>query len=66
MPNVYIEKNPNGQFEVKQRGNPNPVATAPTQKEAEQKAEELFPGVHPDVERVRHTEKGKPDQWRKE
>jgi hypothetical protein len=64
--NIYIEHNKgSGKYEVKEEGNPIPVAEAPTQKEAEEKAAQLYPGVKPDVERVRHTEKGGPDQWRK-
>ena len=66
MPNVYIEETPEGTYQVKERGNPKPIAVAPTQREAEEKAKVLYPGVHPDVERVRRTDKGKPDQWRKE
>jgi hypothetical protein len=65
MGNIYIEQNPDGGYEVKERGNPIPVAVAPTQKEAEVKAKELYPDVSPDVERVRHTDKGEPDKWRK-
>jgi hypothetical protein len=64
MPNVYIEETPDGKYQVKVRGNPIPVAETPTQREAEEKVKQLYPGVHPDVERVRHTDKGKPDQWR--
>jgi len=66
MSHIYIERNQQGHYEVKEKGNPIPVAVAPTQKEAEQKAHQLYPGVHPDVERVRTTDKGHPDQWRKE
>lgn len=66
MSNVYIERNQSGTYEVKLKGNPTPVAVAPTQKEAEEKANKLFPNVQPDVERVRHTNKGEPDKWRKE
>jgi hypothetical protein len=65
MGNIYVEQNSAGNYEVKERGNPKPVAVAPTQKEAEEKAGKLYPGVHPDVERVRHTDKGEPDKWRK-
>ena len=65
MSNVYIERNPNGKYEVKQEGNPNPAAVAPTQKEAEDMAKQLFPNTRVDVERVRYTNVGKPDQWRK-
>ena len=39
--------------------------TAPTQAKAIERAREFSPGVAPDVERVRHTNRGKPDQWRK-
>ena len=66
MANIYIERNPNGHYEVRQRGNPTPIAVAPTQKEAEEKANQLFPNIRPDVERVRHTDRGEPDKWRKE
>ena len=65
MSHIYIERNPQGIYEVKEKGNPKPVAVAPTQKEAEQKANKLYPGVGLDVERVRHTDKGEPDKWRK-
>jgi hypothetical protein len=66
MGNVYIEHNATTkQYEVKVEGNPHPVATAPTQKEAEEKAKQLFPHIKLDVERVKYTDKGHPDQWRK-
>ena len=65
MSNLYIERNPNGNYEVKERGNPNPIAVAPTQKQAEEKAKQLEPNIRPDVERIRHTDRGGPDQWRK-
>ena len=65
MSNIYIERNPNGHYDVKVKGNPVPIAVAPTQKEAEQKAKQLEPTIRPDVERVKHTEKGVPGEWRK-
>lgn len=37
----------------------------PIQRKAIERARELNPGHSPDVERVRNTNKGKPDQWRK-
>jgi hypothetical protein len=37
----------------------------PTQREAIERARELNPGHSPAVERVKHTNVGKPDQWRK-
>ena len=66
MSNIYIERNPNGDYEVKEKGNPKAVAVAPTQKAAEEQAARLYPGVRPDVERVKHTDKGGPDKWRRE
>jgi hypothetical protein len=64
-PDVYIERRPEGDYAVRQEHAKRASATAPTQAEAIAKAEKMFPEVKPDVERVRHTNKGKPDQWRK-
>jgi hypothetical protein len=63
--NVYIEKRPQGDFAVRKPGADRASAVAPTQGEAIEIARKLNPGVAPDVERVRHTSEGKPDQWRK-
>lgn len=63
--NVYIEQRPQGDFAVRQEHSQRASAVAPTQAEAIERAREMFPGVRPDVERVRHTNRGKPDQWRK-
>lgn len=62
---VYIERRQQGDYAVRQENSKRASAVAPTQAEAIAKAQELFPGVRPDVERVRHTNKGKPDRWRK-
>lgn len=62
---VYIERRSQGDYAVRQEHSKRASAVERTQKEAIEKAAELFPGVRPDVERVRHTSKGKPDQWRK-
>jgi len=40
-------------------------AVLPTQAKAIERAKEISPNTRPDVERVRHTSVGKPDQWRK-
>jgi hypothetical protein len=37
----------------------------PTQAQAIARAREMFPDKAPDVELVRYTLQGKPDQWRK-
>lgn len=63
--NVYVEQRPQGDYAVRKAGAKRASATAPTQAEAIARAREISPGVAPDVERVRHTKRGEPDQWRK-
>jgi hypothetical protein len=63
--NVYVERRREGDYAVRQEHAKRASATAPTQAKAIDKAQKMFPGVRPDVERVRYTNKGKPDQWRK-
>jgi Uncharacterized protein conserved in bacteria (DUF2188) len=65
MPKVYIERRPNGDYGVQEGGNERASAIEPTQRDAIKRAREMYPDVKPDVERQRHTDKGKPDQWRK-
>jgi hypothetical protein len=62
---MYVERRPEGDFAVRRAGAERASAVAPTQAKAIQRAREISPGVAPDVERVRHTNLGKPDQWRK-
>lgn len=63
---VYVERRPEEKdYAVRQEHSKRASAVAPTQAKAIAKAQKLFPDVRPDVERVRHTNKGKPDQWRK-
>lgn len=63
--NVYVEQRPQGDFAVRKVGSGRASAIAPTQAKAIERAREISPGVVPDLERVRHTNRGKPDQWRK-
>jgi hypothetical protein len=63
--NLYVEQRPRGDFAVRKAGSDRASAVAPTQSKAIQRAREISPGVAPDVERVRHPNRGKPDQWRK-
>ena len=64
--NIYVERRDDeGDYAVRRAGSERASATAPTQAEAIARAKELAPDVKPDVERVRHTSQGKPDQWRK-
>ena len=63
---IYIEKRQKeGDFAVRKEGSQKASATAPTQEKAIKIARKMNPGVAPDVERVRYTNKGKPDKWRK-
>lgn len=61
--NIYVEKHDDG-YQVRRPGAQRASAVEPTQAKAIERAREIEPGVRPDVERVRHTSKGKPDQWR--
>jgi len=63
--NLYVEQRPHGDFAVRKAGSDRASAVAPTQAKAIERAREISPGVAPDVSRVRHTNRGKPHQWRK-
>jgi hypothetical protein len=63
--NLYVEQRPQGDFAVRKAGSDRASAVARTQAKAIERAREINPGVSPDVSRVRHTNRGKPDQWRK-
>jgi hypothetical protein len=68
MPNkkqTFVEQRPEDDFAVRRGGSKRASAVEPTQTEAIARARELEPDVAPNVERVRHTSAGKPDQWRK-
>ena len=61
----YVERRDDGKYKVMKPNADRASAVADTQKEAIEKAREMNPGKSPDVERVKHTDKGKPDQWRR-
>ena len=63
--NVYIEPRRNGQFAVMKANAKRASALCDTQRDAEKEAKRMFPGMKPDVARVRHTKKGVPDKFRK-
>lgn len=65
MSNIYVERRPDGSYAVERPGADRASAILPTQAEAIERAKEISPNTRPDVERVRHTTCGKPDQWRK-
>ncbi len=62
---LFVEKRPEGDFAVRKANSERASDVLPTQAEAIARAKELNPGASPLVERVRNTEGGKPDQWRK-
>jgi hypothetical protein len=61
----YIEQRDDGKFKVMKPKADRASAVADTQKEAIEIARKMNPGKSPDVERVRHTDRGHRDQWRR-
>lgn len=62
---LYVEQRPEGDYAVRRANSERASAVAPTQKKAIEIAREMNPGVSPDVERVRNTDVGGRDKWRK-
>jgi Uncharacterized protein conserved in bacteria (DUF2188) len=62
---MFIERREQGDYAVRRPGSGRASDVLPTQGEAIERARELEPNSTPMVERVRHTNRGKPDQWRK-
>lgn len=63
---IFVEQRKDkGDYAVRRANSERASATAPTQAEAIEIARRINPDAAPHVERVRHTTKGKPDQWRK-
>jgi hypothetical protein len=61
---LYIERRPEGDYAVRRPDSKKASDVQDTQAEAIESARELEPDAAIHVERVRHTSKGKPDQWR--
>ena len=61
----YVERRPEGDYAVRRGGSERASVTAPTQKQAIEKAEKLDPKAAVLVERVRDTSVGGRDKWRK-
>lgn len=61
----YIEKTQDGQFSAKKGGAQRASALEHTQGDAIARAKEIDPKAAIHVERVRHTDVGSPDKWRK-
>ena len=62
---LYVERRDQGDYAVRKPGADRASAIEPTQKEAIERARELNPGKAPHVERVRVTDVGSRDKWRK-
>ena len=62
---TFVEQRPQGDYAVRRPNSERASAVLPTQKEAIARARELSPGTTPMVERVRNTNAGGRDQWRK-
>ncbi|MDE3022426.1 MAG: DUF2188 domain-containing protein [Pseudomonadota bacterium] len=63
--NLFIERRPEGGYAVRKPNADRASAVAPTQAEAIEHAKELNPNATIHVERVRNTNVGNPDKWRK-
>ena len=61
---VFIERRPEGDYAVRKPGSERASAVLPTQREAIERAKELG-ALKPIVERVRQTDVGGRDKWRK-
>jgi hypothetical protein len=62
---IYVERRDEGDYAVRKANSERASAVEPTQKQAIERARELNPGVAPHVERVRNTDVGRRDKWRK-
>jgi hypothetical protein len=62
---IYVERRSEGDYAVRRAGSDRASAVELTQRAAIERARELEPGVSPHVERVRNTDVGGRDKWRK-
>jgi hypothetical protein len=62
---LFIERRGQGDFAVRRANAERASAVAPTQAKAITEARRLEPDATILVERLRHTNAGKPDKWRK-
>jgi len=61
----FIEQRPEGDYAVRKPDSKRASAIAPTQKKAIKQAEHINPNATVLVERVRNTNVGRRDKWRK-
>jgi len=62
---LFVERRPQGDYAVRRPNSERASDVLPTQGQAIGRARELSPNTPPLVERVRHTDAGGPDKWRK-
>ncbi len=62
---VFIERRDDGKYTVTRQGAQRAGAVTDTQKAAIEESRRMHPGVRPDVERQRDTDRGGRDKWRK-
>ena len=62
---LFIEQRQQGDYAVRRPGSERASATAPTQREAIERGRQIEPNASSLVERVRNTNVGGRDQWRK-
>jgi uncharacterized protein YdaT len=60
----FIERRKDGDYAIRKPDSERASDIQRTQKEAIERARQLNENATIHVERVRHTEKGKPDKWR--
>ncbi|WP_309147424.1 DUF2188 domain-containing protein [Paraburkholderia caballeronis] len=63
--NLYVERRPQGDYAVRKPDSDRASAVAPTQGQAIDRAKQLNPDAAIHIERVRNTNGGHPDKWRK-
>jgi len=62
---LFIEKRPTGDYAIRKPNSERASDVLPTQQKAIERARGLAPTAEVLVERVRHTDKGHSDKWRK-
>jgi hypothetical protein len=62
---LFVERRPQGDYAVRRANSERASAVAPTQAKAVKEAYRIEPNATVLVERIRYTNVGKPDKWRK-
>lgn len=62
---LFVERRPQGDYAVRRPNSQRASDVLPTQREAIERARQLNPNSTPHIERVRNTDRGGRDKWRK-